>query len=360
LHRADVEMWGRLWTLDAHWEVANVPEIVAELGRLASCVQHLKSPLATWHLLVAKSVLAQARSEYDDALRLAEEGFALMRALSHPAAFGAYMSLLTNVGHHRRQPPFALQSAADRPEEAGQMRAELFGYIGPALALVDAGRLDLAAELYSRPGPPQSWRIPPFFYISAAAVAAAVAIALERREDVALFREMLLPYRDRHLVGGAGVGNYQGPVTLVLGRCAAALDDLTAAESELRDAVAVCQRNGFPGHAVEAQYELALVLRRQRRGTDASALLRRARPDAVRLGMTAYIDKIEAALAEEADVLSPREREVAELVAQGCSNREIAQRLVLSERTAANHVQHVLAKLGFNRRSELAVWVTRQ
>lgn len=43
--------------------------------------------------------------------------------------------------------------------------------------------------------------------------------------------------------------------------------------------------------------------------------------------------------------LTPREREVAKLVAQGLTNREIAARLYLSERTAQNHVQHILTKL---------------
>jgi len=56
--------------------------------------------------------------------------------------------------------------------------------------------------------------------------------------------------------------------------------------------------------------------------------------------------------------LTPREREVAELVAQGLTNRQIAARLYLSERTAQNHVQHILAKLHLPNRSQIAVWIT--
>jgi DNA-binding NarL/FixJ family response regulator len=55
--------------------------------------------------------------------------------------------------------------------------------------------------------------------------------------------------------------------------------------------------------------------------------------------------------------LTRRELEVAELVGQGLTNREIARRLVLSERTAQNHVQHILTKLGLANRSQVAVWV---
>jgi DNA-binding NarL/FixJ family response regulator len=58
--------------------------------------------------------------------------------------------------------------------------------------------------------------------------------------------------------------------------------------------------------------------------------------------------------------LTPREREVAALVAQGLTNREIAGRLYLSERTAQNHVQHILTKLGLPNRSQIAVWATRR
>jgi DNA-binding NarL/FixJ family response regulator len=56
--------------------------------------------------------------------------------------------------------------------------------------------------------------------------------------------------------------------------------------------------------------------------------------------------------------LTPREREVATLVTQGLTNREIAERLYLSERTAQNHVQHILTKLGLPNRAQIAVWVT--
>lgn len=60
-----------------------------------------------------------------------------------------------------------------------------------------------------------------------------------------------------------------------------------------------------------------------------------------------------------APVLSRREREVAQLLAHGLSNREIAQRLFRSERTVDNHVHHILDKLGFDSRVQVATWVAR-
>ena len=54
--------------------------------------------------------------------------------------------------------------------------------------------------------------------------------------------------------------------------------------------------------------------------------------------------------------LSAREQEVAALLAQGLSNRQIAERLVITERTVAAHVEHILDKLGFSSRTQIALW----
>ncbi len=56
--------------------------------------------------------------------------------------------------------------------------------------------------------------------------------------------------------------------------------------------------------------------------------------------------------------LTPREREIATLVAEGLTNRQIAQRLFISDRTAETHVIHILNKLGFTSRAQVAAWTT--
>jgi len=55
--------------------------------------------------------------------------------------------------------------------------------------------------------------------------------------------------------------------------------------------------------------------------------------------------------------LTPREREIAELVADGLSNKAISQRLVIAQRTAECHVENILTKFGFHSRSQIAAWV---
>lgn len=58
--------------------------------------------------------------------------------------------------------------------------------------------------------------------------------------------------------------------------------------------------------------------------------------------------------------LSPREIEVADMVAQGLTNREIAAKLFISERTVDGHLEHLREKLGVNTRSQVTAWVVRQ
>jgi DNA-binding NarL/FixJ family response regulator len=94
-------------------------------------------------------------------------------------------------------------------------------------------------------------------------------------------------------------------------------------------------------------------------------MLADAKRSAVALAMVACLHKIDRLAAQvagraDAEGLTRREREVAELVAEGLTNREIATRLFVSPRTAENHVQHVLTKLGLSNRSQIAAWASRR
>ena len=59
-------------------------------------------------------------------------------------------------------------------------------------------------------------------------------------------------------------------------------------------------------------------------------------------------------------VLTKREIEVAELIARGLTNTQIAKQLVIGERTVDTHVENVLHKLDFASRSQVAAWVTER
>jgi DNA-binding NarL/FixJ family response regulator len=63
---------------------------------------------------------------------------------------------------------------------------------------------------------------------------------------------------------------------------------------------------------------------------------------------------------KESDQLTKRQREIALLVADGMTNREIAERMSLSVRTAESHVEQIRTKLGFHTRAQIAAWVTER
>ncbi|MFI7674879.1 response regulator [Actinophytocola sp. NPDC049390] len=66
------------------------------------------------------------------------------------------------------------------------------------------------------------------------------------------------------------------------------------------------------------------------------------------------------AAADELSALTERERAVLELMGEGLSNREIAERLFLAEKTVKNYVTSVLAKLGMERRTQAVAWFARR
>jgi DNA-binding CsgD family transcriptional regulator len=67
-----------------------------------------------------------------------------------------------------------------------------------------------------------------------------------------------------------------------------------------------------------------------------------------------------AAADAELAPLTAREREVAALIARGLTNRQIAEELVVAETTVDRHVSHILAKLDFATRAQVAVWFSRR
>jgi DNA-binding NarL/FixJ family response regulator len=149
------------------------------------------------------------------------------------------------------------------------------------------------------------------------------------------------------------------------GRWLEAYDDYEAA-------AAILEELPMPYEAARTQRQAGLArLARGRRGDRrrAAALLKRARQHFADLGAGRDEEIVEAILSAAGlttegergpGPLTAREREVAELVTQGLSNGEIAERLFITEKTAAFHVGNILNKLGFNSRVEIAVYMAQQ
>lgn len=67
-----------------------------------------------------------------------------------------------------------------------------------------------------------------------------------------------------------------------------------------------------------------------------------------------------SAQSDNVDGLSERDSQILDLIAEGCTNRQIAQRLFLSEKTVKNYVSALLAKLGMQRRTQAAVYASER
>jgi len=112
--------------------------------------------------------------------------------------------------------------------------------------------------------------------------------------------------------------------------------------------------------------DLARCALASNRRTEASGLVDGVRAAASAQAATALLKACEdlGSRLDEHDAVPPwspltlRELEVARLVAQGLTNREIAEGLHITVRTAGSHLEHIGAKLGTSRRSEIATWVT--
>ncbi len=367
LRRPDVELWGRLWRIDTHWERGEVAAVAEDLPRLRWCSEQIGDHRARWHLLVTRAALQAGQARFGDAVRTAAEAFELSQRGDLADGFGAYMNLLGVVGHHIGHDT-AMATMPDghdgaEPADGGEVRDSIFSYLGPAVALAEDAHLDAALDLYRRAGPPSTWRPPPYLRVPAWANGVLAAIALRIDEDVDLLRHRLDVERGHSVVVGAGVAAYGGPVELYLGKAAAHLGDLDSAVQDLQAALEAVVAGGSPAFEAEVCLDLSDAVGRRAQGGDtvrALELAERGAHLARRLDMTPWRARADALLERLAvpDLLTRREREVANLVAEGMTNRQIAERLYISERTAQTHVQHILTKLGFSARSQIAAWIT--
>jgi ATP/maltotriose-dependent transcriptional regulator MalT len=138
----------------------------------------------------------------------------------------------------------------------------------------------------------------------------------------------------------------------------------TQARELLESASAAWDERGRFWEGVQAQIDLARCAVRGRRAGEAARLAADAHRRATEAGATllarlADAIKLDPSADTASGPLTAREFEVAKLIAEGATNREIAEQLVIAPKTASTHVEHILAKLGVSRRAEIAAWVSR-
>jgi DNA-binding CsgD family transcriptional regulator len=359
------EVLAHLWRADAAFELGDVDQVETAVDRVARVVDRTGSLLARWHHLRMRATLAVLHGRFDSgaadsdaAGELAERIGDTSAAFLSPA-YDLSVALLRGTAAALPAPMVAAVAAAPPlPIAQGVL----------AVDLLLAGRLDECRPIYHRfvrvlddPRRDQRWSGVLDYLVELSAAFGDAATAARVYDE-------LLSWTGEAVGLGTATVAYAGATARDLGRAAAVAGRTADAESWLREAVVVNLRLGARSFAAVSRLELAEVLHaggRPASVAEASALAREAAAELRRLDMPGPLRRADALLAaltaaaRAADPLSAREREVAELVAQALSNRQIAQRLVLSERTVESHVRSILGKLGFTTRTEIATWALR-
>ncbi len=163
--------------------------------------------------------------------------------------------------------------------------------------------------------------------------------------------EALRPYAGQH---------HWVLVDRVRGMLAATLGDLATAERHFAEAMSVAIRGGIRPEEMLIHAERAISLQQQPSAEtreNARLLLIDARDRLNRLGITGEASRVAAVLAQSEITsaypcgLTEREVEVLALVAKGCTNREIGDRLSISEKTVTNHLTHIFRKADLDNRA---------
>ncbi len=161
----------------------------------------------------------------------------------------------------------------------------------------------------------------------------------------------------------AGDSPAVGPL-IALEYSRAVLADDDSAEALFRAALDGVGRP-YPWHLARIELSYGSWLRRQRRVAQSRGPLRAARGTFDALGAHGWAQRADRELRATGERgwrpspnprerLSPQETQIAELAAQGMSNREIGERLFLSHRTVSSHLYRIFPKLGITRRNQLA------
>ena len=356
---------GRVWRIDASYQLMNLEAVDTEIALMAQLAESTRLPLARWHLLRQQASRAALAGLFATARDRSEEARQL--AVRIQDLSGAGMSYA-----------FALAMASLRGD-AAELQPDFFEVLAAAppipiiraseaAALFLADRTDEARAVYEtlRQLPAAGDR--DVRTLGSLNQLIDLIIAFRDTGTAQATYDLFQPLADQGGIVGSGLVSLNGSVYWPLGRLAAMLGRTEQALDHFASALALNTRLGARPFVVVTRLDWAATLAGRGAGDDlaqARALVRQAAIEARRLDMPGPADRAER-LAREleqaigaADPLTRREREIAGLICDGLTNRAIADRLVLSERTVEGHVRSTLAKLQLTNRTELASWALR-
>lgn len=265
-----------------------------------------------------------------------------------------YCALAAGDLAHAQEVLGRAEEIGERMQELQRLSPALWGRAEAALLAGDAGS---AVRLCDR-GAAESRRVEDSAYVFPFAVTGVRAhLAAGDIDGAGRWLETVTELVERRRIPGteAAVQHAAGILALRERRPGEARE-LLAAASAGWDAI------GRWWEGTQALLDRAEAARRIRSPAEAAALVTEARLRATGSVLEARCDELAARLAEgvEPTTLSAREEEVAQLIATGATNRGIADALHIAPKTVSTHVEHILAKLGASRRSEIAAWAAER
>ena len=355
-------LMGHEWRIHAAYLSARFDVVDAAVAAIERLARRSALPLAQWHLqrlYAARTLLA---GQFAESVGFSHRAFAIAGDSGDAIAMSMHFAHGIQLAVVRGDPTWlpdgyraALAAAPSMPIVNVQHAKvlELTGSPREARAIYEALR-----DLLPFPAEHPTWM----------AVLTQMVELIQRFDDAAIAEvvyRQLLPLRPYPGALGTSTVYFMGTISRNLGELAEVFGDRATAIELQREAVPRNRAIGAWPDMALGLLGLARLLRTGDRAerAEAATLTQDALDLAVRLdmpGTVAAAGRLAAQIAvdrDEADPLTSREGEVAALLAEALSNRQIAARLVLSERTVESHVRSILAKTQCANRTEfVARW----